>query len=387
MHAITGASLIVDRAIVPNGVVLFDDGKINAAGPRADVAIPDGVTTINAAGLTVGPGLIDLHTHGADGVEANDATPEALARLRRFYARHGVVGFLAGIWGYQERIIAATDAVVAHIAAGATPDGAALLGIYVEGPFLNPERKGAFPPATLIPPDTTLLRTYIERAHGHLRLLTLAPELPGADDLIRLTTEHGVVCAAGHTTATWDDMQRAHARGVRHTTHTFNAMNSLHHRDPGALGYALVHDDITTEIICDGVHVHPGAVQLLVRAKGVDGAVLITDSIKAAGMPDGTFDLEGEHVTLADGAARLDDGTLAGSVLTMDRGVANLVRWGATTLAEAFAMASTNPACVLGLASKGRIAPGMDADLVAIDDTCTVQWTMVGGKIVYSAQQ
>ena len=383
MLAITGAQVVVDRKIVADGVVLVDNGSIAAVGTRDEIPIPTGAEIIDATGAILGPGLIDLHTHGADGVTANAGTLEALARLQRFYARHGVTGFLAGIWGYQEVIEHAMDAVIAAMAV--PPDGAALLGIYLEGPFLNLERKGAFPPSTLMPPNVTLMAQYIERARGMLRLLTIAPELPGATEVIKLARAHNIVCAAGHTAANWQQMDEAFVIGVRHATHTFNAMNALHHRDPGALGYALVNDDVTTEIIADGVHVHPGAVRLLTRSKHIDGAVLITDSIEAAGMPDGTFDMEGERVTLADGAARLDDGTLAGSVLTMDRGIANLVAWQAATIPEAFMMGSGNPARVLGLNKKGQISPGADADLVAMDNNFTVRWTMVGGQIVYNA--
>ncbi|CAA9226067.1 MAG: N-acetylglucosamine-6-phosphate deacetylase, partial [uncultured Chloroflexia bacterium] len=238
MLAITGAQVITNRTSIEDGVVLVEAGSIVGVGATADLPIPDRAEVVDAAGLTVGPGLIDLHTHGADGVEANDATPEAILRLQRFYARHGVTGFLAGIWGYPAVIDAAIDAVVAACDAPDLSAGAALLGIYLEGPFLNPERKGAFPPATLVPPDRAILEHYIEKAQGHLRLLTLAPELAGADDLIELALAQNVVCAAGHTAANWEQMEQAYGRGVRHSTHTYNAMNPLHHRDPGVLGFA-----------------------------------------------------------------------------------------------------------------------------------------------------
>ena len=261
---------------------------------------------------------------------------------------------------------------------------AAVLGVYLEGPFINPERRGAFPLDTIVAPDTKLLARYIERANGQLRLLTLAPELPHADEIMEVAAAHGVVCAAGHSAATWEQMQQVVDLGVRHATHTFNAMGTLHHREPGLLGAALADDRVNAEIIADGVHVHPAVVRILVRSKRVAGVVLITDSIAAAGLPPGSYHTGGLDITVADGIARLRDGTLAGSTLTMDRGVANLVAGGAASLAEALAMGSYHAARVIGLHDrKGHIAVRRDADLIGLDDALTIQWTMVGGELVY----
>jgi N-acetylglucosamine-6-phosphate deacetylase len=364
------------------GAVLIERGHISAALPPDMLPVPPHGQLIDAPHCTLAPGLIDIHTHGGGGAQAIDGTPEALARLAAFYAAHGVTGFLATVGGAHEHILAGIDAVVA--ARNQPPRGAAILGLHLEGPFLNPARPGAFRPESIVPPNPALLGSYLERGQGLVRLITLAPELSGAADVIRLARAHDVVCGAGHTQATWDEMQDAMALGVSHVIHTFNAMAALHHREPGVLGATLADERLTAEIIADGIHVHPGAVRLLVRAKGADGVALITDSIGAAGMPDGEYAFEEQAITVAAGAARLADGTLAGSMLTMDQGVANLLAFGAADLAEAVIMGSTTPAHVLGLhGQKGQIAPGADADLVAFDDQLQVRWAMVGGEVVF----
>lgn len=385
MLAIFAGRLLTPLDVVEQGVVLVDAGRILAAGPAAQVPVPAGAEAIDAEGLTVAPGLIDLHTHGADGAQAIDGTRDSLFRMSAFYARHGVTGFLATIGGSNEHLERGIDAVVEVLRAAEPLPGAAILGIHLEGPFLNPARLGAFRPESILPPDPALLGRYLGRAGGHVRVITLAPEMDGALELIRLAAGRGVVCSAGHSQATWEQIMAAVEAGVRHATHTFNAMAPLHHRDPGLLGAALADDRLTAEVIADGIHVHPAMVRLLVRAKRVERAVLITDSIGAAGLPDGAYEFEEQQIIVSNGSARLADGTLAGSVLTMEQGVANLVAFGAASLPEALAIGGLNPACAIGLQTrKGRLVPGMDADLIGLDEDLRVRWTMVGGRMASS---
>lgn len=406
MRGVQATSVVTPHEVLDDVTIWIDDGRIvdiisdagdavarSRAGAQIDA---NGLSTqlIDARGLTIFPGLIDIHTHGADGVQAIDGTLAAHERMARFYARHGVTGFLAGIFGSREQIEAGIDAAVEYMeqceVASGPPTGAELLGIYLEGPFLDPDWAGAFVPDTIIEPNVEILLAYIERAKGSLRLLTLAPELPGAEDLIALAHRHGVVCALGHSGATFAQALASAEIGVRHVTHAFNAMPGIHHRVPGALGEALTDDRVTVEIIADGVHVHPAAVRLLLRAKRPEDVVLITDSVAGAGLPDGDYAFRDVEARVEGGKVRLADGTLAGSTLTMEKGVANLMNYGSLSLAHAVAMATINPARVINLDHrKGRLSAGFDADLVAVTPEFEVAWTMVGGQLVHqgSAQK
>jgi N-acetylglucosamine-6-phosphate deacetylase len=257
--------------------------------------------------------------------------------------------------------------LAAAIAAGETPNGGArVLGVHLEGPFVNPARRGALPPEGLRPPNVAEFLALADAAEGRLKITTLAPEPPGAADVVSAARGQDVVVSMGHTDATYEQTLEAIEWGVRHVTHCFNGMRPFHHRDPGCLGAILSSPAITVELIADGVHVHPGAMALLLAAKGAQGTLLVTDGIAAAGLGDGDYSLAGEAIQVRAGVASLPDGSLAGSATTMDQALRNVVRLGLAPLAEAVRMASTNPAELLGLDGRlGRIAPGFTADLVA----------------------
>lgn len=382
---ILGGQLVTPQGLLPGGVLQIEDGVIRALQPADYVARPGTDQDIlDGRDFTIAPGMIDLHTHGAIGLEVADGRIETLEKLSAFYARHGVTGFLAGIGGDEATLEKALPVAGRVCRAGSLP-GATLLGIHLEGPFINPQRMGAFNPESILPPDASQFERWLRLAEGTIRLVTLAPELSGVEEVVHMAVQNGVRVSAGHSTATLEQMDQAAGWGVSHITHTYNAMSPFNHREPGIMGAALSDERFTAEIIADGIHVHPAAVRLLVRARGPQGVCLITDSVAAAGLEEGEYFLEGQNVIVRDGSVRLKDGTLCGSMLTMEQGVANLVRFGATDLIGAFRMASRTPALELRLEKKGEISAGMDADLVALNSRGEVQWTMVGGQLVYCA--
>lgn len=334
----------------------------------------------------VSAGLFDIHTHGAIGAQTIDGDVDGLRALGGFYARHGVTSYLATIGGSERSILAGLDGVRALLDDSTGKPGARCLGVHLEGPFISSCCPGAFDPASIVAPDLDTFQRFSERAAGSLRLLTLAPEVDGQLEIIRAARRMGVVCSAGHSAATEAEALEAISLGVTAATHVFNAMTSLHHRSPGLVGVTLTDDRLTAELICDGVHVHARCVDLLRRAKTTHGVALITDSIAAAGLPDGEYDFEEQHVVVIDGQARLADGTLAGSTLTLEVAVRNFAEFTGIPWDDAVVSATATPARLLGFADrKGAIAPGFDADLVGFDDDHAVSWTIVGGELVHIA--
>lgn len=371
---LAGAALVDGSLTGPVVLTVVDGGITSIQEPHGDVAA-------DASADLVVPGLLDVHTHGAEGVQVIDGPTADLERLAIFYAEHGVTGFLATVGGSRQRLLDGVTAVRAYLD-GSSRAGARCLGIHLEGPFISPMAPGAFPPETVLAPDQQLFEKLLAAAGGHLRLVTIAPEAPGAVAVIDLALLHGVTCSIGHSVATADQVTRAVDAGARSVTHLFNAMAPFHHREPGLVGTALTDDRLVCEVVADGVHVHPAAVRLAVRAKGVAGIALVTDSIAATGLPDGHYELEDQLVTVTEGAARLADGTLAGSVLTLDRAVENLATWAGIPWIDAVRAATEVPAALIGMAAeRGTISVGRAADLAAFDADHHLQWTMVGGEL------
>ncbi|MEN6479170.1 MAG: N-acetylglucosamine-6-phosphate deacetylase [Anaerolineales bacterium] len=370
---------ILTAAGLLSGWALVEDGRIASLGVGGmPTAMPN---RTDLAGRLLAPGLIDVHAHGALGCDTMDASPESLRRMAGYYVQHGVTGFLATtMTGPQERIMAALGTIRQVMAEGTS--GAALLGAHVEGPYLNRDKRGAqideqirlAQRAEYIP----LLDT------GVVRLITVAPEYAENLALIREAVARGVTVAAGHTCATYDQMRLAVLQGVSQVTHLFNGLEPLHHRNPGVVGAALALDEVRCQLIADNIHLHPAVLKLAVRAKGVDRIVLVTDAMSGAGMPDGDYELGGQRVIVRGGECRLEDGALAGSTLTLDRAVRNIMRACGLSVEQALPMATRVPAEALGLAGrKGAIAVGYDADLIVIDREVNVSLVMVGGEIVY----
>lgn len=380
--ALAGARVVVDDGVLEPGHVVVAGGRIRSVGagepPGADAERVD----LGRAWLL--PGFVDPHVHGGGGGDFTRADPASHARAAAFHARHGTTSLVASTISAAP---AELEDTVAALGAGVdrSARGARVIGIHLEGPFLCESRRGAQDPAHLRRPDVGELERLADVSGGAVRIVTLAPELPGATALIRRARELGIVAAAGHTDATYAQMLAARDAGVRVVTHTYNGMRGLHHREPGAVGAALDLDELACEVIADLVHAHPAAIRLLVRAKGPEGVVLVTDAISAAGMPDGAHSLGGSDIEVVDGRARLPGSdTIAGSTVTMDAAVRNAVAHLPVDLPRVSRMASGNAARLLGVdGDVGRVAPGLRADLVVLDDALRVTGTMVGGRWVH----
>jgi N-acetylglucosamine-6-phosphate deacetylase len=382
-------TLNADRVVTPAGlfspgaVVVSDDGSIEAVRPGE--RIPVRGEGVSLEGCTLAPGLIDVHTHGGHGITFG--TPgrlaEDLAEYSEWVAASGVAGFLCSVAAPDSRGLLEIVKAYAGILARGTP-GAQALGLHLEGPFLNPARKGAFNPAWLRPPSSEEMSACLEAGAGWVRQITLAPELPGALEIARMARERGVVAALGHSDADYETAAEALRGDFTHVTHTFNAQRGFGHREPGVLGAVLVSDRATAELIADTIHVHPAAMKLLVRCLGASRIVLVTDAMAGAGLADGLYELVGHKVRVSGGKATLADGTLAGSTATMNACVRNLMRETGLPLEAALATASANPARVLGLSQRwGSLETGMEAHLTAFDGEMNVRLVMVRGRIVF----
>jgi N-acetylglucosamine-6-phosphate deacetylase len=383
---IRGGRILTPQQTLENSVLVIEDGRIAAIEPARQVSpSPDEGRVVEAGGLWVTPGMIDVHVHGAVGCDTMDATPEALQKMGEFFLRQGVTSYLpTTITSSPEATWRAIDNAVRYNQDGGP--GARPLGLHLEGPYLGYKNRGAQPPDWLRSPDPAEYRRWFET--GFIRLVTLAPEIPGALELIRDGAGEGVRFSAGHTEASFAQMRQAADAGLTQATHTFNGMAGLHHREPGTVGAILTDDRIFAEVIADGIHLHPAVLGLVFRAKGPARTLLVTDAMRAAGMEDGDYDLGGQTVTVADGIARTAAGGLAGSTLTMRQALQNALRFGqetaGLTLNDALTMATAAPAEALGLGGrKGTLQPGADADLLLMDAGFNIVHVLVGGSLIW----
>jgi N-acetylglucosamine-6-phosphate deacetylase len=367
------------------GRVLVRGHTIEAAGTRSDVPVPQGAERIHAEALTLTPGFIDPHVHGSAGADVMEATPAAINTISRYLSRHGTTSFLATTVSLPAPQL---TAIVGDLAKALSNrfEGAVPLGIHLEGPFISASRRGTHSATHIQKPDAGLFADWIDASAGRVRLMTLAPELEGALELAdRAQTAH-VCIAMGHSDATFDEASAAADRGVHYAVHTFNAMRPFTHRDPGILALVLGDDRIYAEIIADGVHVSPEVFPVFMRSKGARRFILVTDAISATGMRDGNFKLGGKTVQVSHGICRDLEGRLAGSTLTQDVALRNLMQWTNVTLQEAVFGLTANPADALHLAPLGRIQPGAPADFVLLDSASQVEKTFVRGNLVFERQ-
>ncbi len=381
--------IYADRALTPlqeirDAVVVVQGRKVTAIGSRAEVVLPAQMQVYSARGMTIVPGFVDVHIHGAGGHDVMEGTTEALEAVAAMAARHGTTSLLATtVTASEERICRSAEAIARYIRAQDDRLKAAplaeLTGIHFEGPFINPVRRGVHPPEWIAAPSVAALERYLRAAAGTARILTLAPELPGALELIKVARRAGLVVALGHTDATYAEACAAIENGARHAVHVFNAMRPFAHRETGVLGAVLTTPSLSAELIADGVHVDAPAMQLLLRAKGVEHVLLVSDGTAATGMPDGQYRLGTLEIGATAGVCRNAEGKLAGSALTLDRALRNTVALG-VPLADALRMLTLNPARLLGLEhSKGVLAPGADADLVLLNADLQVAGVMTRG--------
>jgi N-acetylglucosamine-6-phosphate deacetylase len=387
--------LYTPHEVIENPLLFVEDGLISEVSSRAQREIPGNATVINLADenladelgdVILAPGFVDIHMHGGAGVDVMRATPAELPRLGKFLTKHGVTGYFpTTVAAPLDQTCAALGQLADAIEASqnlpaSSGDGvqARPLGIHLEGPFLSHKRRGVHPPEFLVEPTLEIFERLWQAARGNVRMLTIAPELPGALEVIAEASRRKVCVSIGHSDATLDAARAGVRAGARHATHTFNAMRPLDHRDPGILGEVLVDRHLSADIIADGIHLAPEVVQLFLRAKGIEQSVLITDATSAAGMPDGTYQLGPIQVQVKDGRCTMD-GKLAGSVLTMDRAVRNVTEFARWSLQDAVRAATMNPARAVGLGLHGQLAAGSEANIVVLSANGEVRRTIVRG--------
>jgi N-acetylglucosamine-6-phosphate deacetylase len=378
-YILKNVQVALQNRMVPSANVWISEGKIMKIDTE-DLSIPEGdYEQLDGGGHLLVPGMIDVHIHGANGFDMMDGTEKSIQEVSSACASSGCTSFLAtSVSSTLEdllEMIRSVKRVIGHEV------GAKIAGIHLEGPYLNPKRKGMQNEKYLRHPNLEEMQLIFQEAGSLIKMVTIAPELPGGMELISFLKERGVVIAIAHSDATYEEAKLAFASGASHVTHCFNGMRPIHHRDPGVIVAAFEEKHVSLQAIVDNVHLHPAIIRLMHTLKGPEGMVLITDALQAMGLGDGNYIFGGHHVTVSEGIARLEDGTLASSTVTMNEALRYTVETG-IPLIDAIKMASTTPANILALQQKGAITADFDADLVLLDDEFKVLWTMVEGKIL-----
>jgi len=379
-----GGDAVLYEGVMHDSVVVVDNGSIGDVCPAENYLPSDGDRIVDCSGHFVCPGFIDLHNQGGGGYTVLDGSEEHVFGMCRAHAEHGTTGLLLTPPIEMFRYRALLPDLAATV--GKDTGGAAVLGIHAEGPFVNPAKKGCMLDNWIHDPDEGMLDELLELGAGAIAEMTIAPELPGALDLILKLAKNRVVPSLGHSNACLDDVLRGIDHGASHVTHFFNAMSPINHREPGLAGAALYSNDVSVELIADGFHIHPWILGMTVHMKGIMNTCLVTDAMPVMGLDDGEYESLGQRVRLDRGRLSLahDPTVLAGSVLSLDRAVANMVGMAGFTLSDAVAMASATPAAVLGIDDrKGRLETGFDADIAVLDRRYANRMTVVGGRIVH----
>lgn len=384
-HVYTAQHLFTPLEEISNPVVVVDDGRIVDIFSRSEKESPAGATLVDFHDAILAPGFFDIHIHGGAGIDLMHAPVTELPRLGRFLTQHGVTGYfpttvaapLDATCAALERL---ADAIESLEPGNGVHGQARPLGIHLEGPFLSHKRRGVHPPEYLVEPTVPIFDRLWQAARGHVTMITIAPEIPGAIDVIAEAATRNVCVSIGHSDAQLATARDAVTAGARHATHTFNAMRPLDHREPGIIGEVLSDDSITADLIADGIHVSPEVVKVFLHSKGRERAVLITDAISATGMPDGRYQLGPIEVDVKDGKCT-SNGSLAGSVLTMDRAVRNVTKFSDWSLRDAVRAATFNPARAVGLTkTHGVLIAGAGADFTVLNSSGEVLKTIVAGR-------
>src|SRR5437588_1401204 len=383
MIALTAATLLTPMERIDQPLLLIEDGVIRRLGTRANSEIPANCRIVDLQDAILAPGLIDIHIHGGAGHDIMEANAEALPALERLLVCHGVSSYFpTTVTAPLEATLAALERLAAAVESSqenhAGEPRAVPLGIHLEGPFISHTRRGVHPAQDLLPPTVQTFGRFWQAARGHIRIMTIAPELPGASEVISDAARLGVCVSLGHSNADLNSTRAAVTAGARHATHTFSAMRPLSHRDPGILAEVLTNSQLTADVIADGFHVDPAVVKLFLDAKGPERAVLITDATPGTGMPPGRYRMGAFEFEVCDGKC-LANGVLAGSLLTLDQAVRNAITYAGWSLRQALRAATLNPAQILNLADTGSLKEGAPADLVVLGPKGEVRKTIVRG--------
>jgi|HubBroStandDraft_6_1064221.scaffolds.fasta_scaffold23654_2 N-acetylglucosamine-6-phosphate deacetylase len=384
MIALTASRLYTPLEAIEQPVVLLDGGQIVEVSSLTERPLPEGVQRVDFGDSILAPGYVDIHIHGGAGHDVMESDPAALPAVEQLLAKHGVTSYLpTTVTASGDHILSALDRLATAIenaeqAQGSHGRRAQPVGIHLEGPFISFERRGVHPPQDLLPPTLSAFERFWQAARGHIRMMTIAPEIEGARAVIAEAVRCGVCVSLGHSDAKLHHTRGAVEAGARHATHTFNAMRPLGHREPGIVAAVLTDPRLSADIIADGIHLDPAIVELFLKMKGPEASVLITDATAATGMPDGKYRLGWFEVEVKNGVC-MAEGALAGSVLTMDRAVRNVTKFAGWELQQAVRLATLNPSKVVGLSGRGKLEAGAAADIVVLSPSGEVRTTFIRG--------